>query len=98
AERLPVPEFADVLVGERAEQPGPLPVAGVPAQRVPGPRRRLERVLDQVRRQLPVAAGARARMPEQPLVVSREEVGQLGDVASRYLHLTAVIHACSHTY
>jgi len=66
------------------------------AQPAPGPRRRLERVLDQVRRQFPVAAGAHARMPEQPPVVSREEIGQLGDVARRDLDLAAVIHTCSH--
>jgi hypothetical protein len=36
-------------------------------------------------------------MPEQPLVMSREEIGELGDVAFRNPDLTAVIHACPHT-
>jgi hypothetical protein len=72
-------------------------MAGMFAQHVPCPRRRLESVLDQVRRQLTVAAGARARVPEQPLVMSREEIGQLGDVAYRDPDLAAVIHVCPHT-
>src|SRR6202161_1611328 len=94
---LLVAEGADVLVRQRGEQPGPLPVVGVPAQHAPCPSRRRERVLDQVGRQFPVTAGSHARMPEQPLVMSREEISELGDVAFRDPDLTAVIHASLHT-
>lgn len=52
--------------------------------------RRLEGVLNQVRRQFAVAAGTRAGVPEQPLVVSREEFRQLSDVACRDPGLVAV--------
>jgi hypothetical protein len=53
-----------------------LPALGMPAQRRPGPRRRLERVLHQVRGELAVTAGPHARVAEQPSVVRREEGAQ----------------------
>src|SRR5258705_319760 len=73
--------------------PAPLPAAGGPAQRRPGPRRRLERVLHEVRGELAVAAGPHARVAEQPPVVRREERAQLGDVTLRDPGVTATVHA-----
>jgi hypothetical protein len=93
AERLLAAEIADVLVRQRAEQPRPLPVLGMPAQRRPGPRRRLERVLHQVRGELAVTAGPHARVAEQPSVVRREEGAQLGHVTLRDPGLIAIVHA-----
>ena len=93
AERLLAPEIADVLVHQRAEQPGPLPAAGTPAQPRPGPRGRLERVLDQVRGKLAVTAGTHARVAEQPPVMSRDEPAQFGDVVPRDPGLAAIVHA-----
>jgi hypothetical protein len=93
AERLPAPEIADVLVHQRAKQPGPLPVTGLAAQPRPGPRGRLERVLDQVRGKLAVTAGTHARVAKQPPVMSREEPAQFGDVVPRDPGLAAIVHA-----
>ena len=64
-----------------------------PAQRGPGPRRRLERVLDEVRGKLAVTAGPHARVAEQPPVMGREEIAQLGDVALRDPGFAAIVHA-----
>src|SRR5580704_16171945 len=93
AKGLPAPEVADVLMHQRAEQPGSLLAASTPAQPRPRPGRRLERVLDQIRGKLAIAVSAQERVAEQPPVMSCEERAQLGDVTLRSPHLAATVHA-----
>src|ERR1700730_4647028 len=93
AEGLPAPEVADVLISQRAEQPGSSLASTTSAQPRPRPRRRLERVLDQICGKLAIATSAQERVAEQPPVMSCEERAQLGDVTPREPHLAATGHA-----
>src|SRR4029077_552449 len=93
AEGLPAPQVADVLVSQRAEQPGSLLASSTSAQPRPRPCRRLEGVLDQICGELAIATSAQERMAEQPPVMSCEERAQLGDMTWREPHLAATVHA-----
>jgi hypothetical protein len=86
--RLPVSASAVGHVGQRLGD-------RLPAQPRPGLRGRLEHVLDQIPGELTVAAGPHARMAEQPPVMSREELVQFGDMASRNPGLLAIVHAAA---
>src|ERR1700722_235150 len=93
AEGLPAPEVADVLISQRAEQPGSLLDSSTSSQPCPRPCRRLERVLDQICGKLAIATSAQERVAEQPPVMSCEERAQLSDVTLREPPLAATVHA-----